>query len=122
MNWRKNVVEYRRIRLDDEIIRFCLSHNIQPPEIGDIIFAAYDDGVLVGVCGLKVIYQVEPLIAPNSPIVAQVLGEKVLAVASMQSHRVTAIVKSEKKDLIEQLERYGFIITDKFTTILKKEL
>lgn len=115
-------MEYRRVRLDNEIMQFCLSHDIQPPEMGDVIFAAYDNGVLIGVCGLKVIYQVEPLIAPGSSMVAQTLGEKALAVASMQAHRVVAMVKSEKKDFVEQLERYGFIITDKFVTILKKEL
>ena len=115
-------MEYRRIRLDDEVVELCLQKQIDPPTIGDIIFGAYDDGKLVGICALKQILQVEPLVAESSSLSAHVLAEKALAVAAMNAHQVVAMVRSDNTNFISQLERYGFVITDKSMTILKKEV
>lgn len=115
-------MEFRRIRLSTEVVNFCLSKEVNPPIDSSIIFGAYDNGILVGVCALKQVYQIEPLIVEGSPHVTQILGEKMMAVASLSAHEVIAMIKSENESYINQLERYGFVITDKSMTILKKEV
>jgi len=68
---------------------------------------------------------IEPVVA-DSPFVTQILAEKTLAFAtavlSPTGGKVTALVHGERDSWISLLEKYGFVITDKNMTILKKEV
>jgi len=100
----------------DLLRQFCFENNFDFPTRPECVFVAIEDGKLVGLCALKKVYQVEPLInVSGSALVTQILAEKVLACAGLVTHEVMAM--TQKPDLYE---RYGMVVTDKDMTILTK--
>lgn len=102
---------------------FCDKANLDFPVTAEIIFIATNEqDEIVGLSALKKVYQLEPLIS-NSPIVAMVLAEKAMSLVALANiPEVMAIVNDNKTEFIVQLERYGFIVTDKHMTVLVKEV
>lgn len=123
-------MEYLRINLQDdekyeEVRQFCSHYQVAVPQRNSIAFGAYNDyGNLVGLAAIKVIHQIEPLILEEgySPRITQTLGEKAMAVISTVSNEVTGLVKDENSSYILQLEKYGFVVTDRNMTVLKKKV
>jgi hypothetical protein len=94
------------------------------PENVNTVFYAEDtkDLTIKGVAGLinTTSFKVEPLAADNS-FSAQVLLEKVLAIASVITDGVDVVVDAEKTHVISALEKSGFKIVDKNIVILRRD-
>ena len=115
------MIEYRKIAEADvpSVIAYCAEKEISVPVKSEVIFVAFEDDKIVGVVAVKKVFQIEPLIA-DTGLIAQVLGEKALAVISM-ADKPNVLVLSKNEGFIGQMERYGFEVTDKGITVLKRE-
>jgi hypothetical protein len=117
------MINYRAIRKEEEpiAIEFCQEHGYDFPIPYEVAFGAFDNGVLVGVCALKKVYQIEPLVSNiKYGGIAQVLAEKVMACASLVTREVTALVKLPEN--VELFERYGFVVRDENITSIYKDI
>ncbi len=117
------MIEYRAIHKDDiqSVVTFCKEQGYDFPIPFEIAFGAYEEGKLVGLCALKKVYQIEPLInASGHAGVAQILAEKVLACASLLTTEVTALVKKDEN--ASMFERYGFKLRDDDIISIYKEI
>jgi len=117
------MITYRAIKRTEIQLAmdFCKKNGYEFPIPYEIAFGAFDGDVLVGLCALKKVYQIEPFI--NTTVhasVSQILAEKTLACASLLSNSVMALVKD--RDNAELFERYGFTIRDKNIFHIEKEL
>lgn len=119
------MITYYKLTADlaDRVKVYCESRGISFPVDAEVIFVAVSDsGEVVGVVGVKRIYQIEPLLF-DIPTVGLVLGEKALGVLSFAGqNEAVAITKDSNGAWIDIMERYGFVVTDRNMTILKKEL
>jgi hypothetical protein len=117
------MIDYRGIRKDEVqvAIDFCKENGLEFPLPYEVVFGAFDDGVLVGLCALKKVYQIEPLIANvKYGGITQILAEKVIACASLVTREVTALVKDSKN--VELFKRYGFTVRDESITSISKDI
>jgi N-acetylglutamate synthase-like GNAT family acetyltransferase len=115
------MIEYRGLKIEElsEARALCVAKDLDFPSRPECVFGAFENGKLVGICALKKVYQVEPLVnISGSALVSQVLGEKVLACASLVTSEVEVITKNSA----ELFEKYGFVITDKDMTILHRSV
>lgn len=117
------MIEYRAIRKSEiELaVQFCKDNGFEFPLPYEIAFGAFDDGVLVGLCAMKKVYQIEPLVS-NAKYggIAQILAEKTMACASLLTTEVVALVKNT--DNINLFKKYGFKVRDENITFISKEL
>ena len=117
-------MEYRTAKEKDKakVDTFCLKHNIAPPTDNMITFIAVNmDGVIEGVCGLKQVYQIEPLISEN-PVVANNLYQRVAG--TVQSHeikKVRALADPLNTKYVRTMAKEGFKIVETNKLILQKE-
>lgn len=93
-----------------DIKSFCMARNINPPDSKSIIFYAINEDQIVGVCAIRTIVQVEPIVC-DSPLVANVLLEKATAVASCQTSKVIGFVEESNDKTIELHQRVGAVFT-----------
>ena len=117
------MIDYRKIQQTDieKVIDFCKENGLEFPIPHEVAFGAFDDGVLVGLCALRKVYQIEPLISNiKYGGISQVLAEKVMACASLVTREVTALVKSPEN--VSLFERYGFKTRDRNITSIYKEI
>jgi hypothetical protein len=117
------MITYRAIKKTEIQLAmdFCKENGLEFPIPFDVAFAAFDEDKIVGICALKKMYQIEPLINTTSHAgVAQVLAEKTMAVASVLTDSVFALVKD--RDTSDLFERYGFTLRDKNIFYIEKEL
>lgn len=103
-----------------QAIAYCADKQVEYPIHAEVVFIALEDNKVIGVVGVKKVFQIEPL-AAESGLTAQILGEKAMAVISL-AEKPNMMVLSKNEDFIQQLERYGFVITDKGMTVLKKDV
>jgi hypothetical protein len=121
------LVTYKIARTDhkDAIAKYCedagVLSPIEEPGVQAIFIALDENNVIIGISAVKHVIQVEPLVC-SIPMVAHVLGEKALALASTLSTNVEALVNGKDEQYINLLVKYGFEVTDKNMVILKKEL
>jgi len=110
--------------LSDKIERFLDSKNMSLQDNTQLIFVAFRDDEIIGICGLRYVAQIEPLVADGYPEAARILAEKATAIASITFNSVMALVEGKDSNAkwINELEKYGFIITDTNMTVLKKEV
>jgi len=117
------VIDYRKIQQTDieKVVDFCKENSLEFPIPYEVAFGAFDDGVLVGLCALRKVYQIEPLISNvKYGGISQILAEKVLACASLITREVTALVK--KSENVELFKKYGFKTRDESITSIYKEV
>jgi hypothetical protein len=89
----------------------------------EILFGAYENGELVGIAAVKHITIIEPLVVKQGYYrVSQILGEKAMAIASLMGDTVVILVKNIHKNYLDILEKYGFIVTDRDITVLKRSV
>lgn len=111
----------------DNIRTYCKEHNAECPldSLHDqiqIVLAEDEQGVLMGLSALKRMFVIEPLLG-GSVRNQIVLAEKLMSVAGHAGgNEVVAMVKGDNHTFISNLESYGFVITDKNMTILRKGL
>jgi hypothetical protein len=110
--------------LADKVERFLESKNMSLQDNTQLIFVAFRDDEIIGICGLRYVAQIEPLVADGYPEAARILAEKATAIASITFNSVMALVEGKDSNAkwINELEKYGFIITDTNMTVLKKEV
>ena len=101
----------------------CRDNGIAPPSADQsVIFVADDNGTIRGVAGVKVTVQLEPLVG-QTPFIAQALAERSFGfITAISKGPVVILVHDDREDWLSVLERYGFTITDRHMTVLKKEL
>ena len=114
---------YKIARTDDlkEIEEYCKENNVSCDGCSNLFVARNEEGKVVGVAGVKRVYQIEPLVSESARI-TQILGEKAMALISTVAPEAIALVKSDKVDYIKVLSEYGFTITDDSMIVLKKEV
>jgi hypothetical protein len=117
------MITYRAIKQVEQqtALDFCRENGLDFPVPYEVAFGAWDNDILIGICVLKKMYQIEPLINTSAySIVGQILAEKVMGVASLITSEVTALVRDDKTS--ELFQKYGFIIRDKNVTYISKEI
>ena len=119
------MLNYRKPKSDDElraIKDYCEKHEIEMPKNAGYVVAAFNEhGVVCGLSCLVVNFQVEPLIG-DTPLVAKILLEKVLTMASASTSQVEVVINEDNGGLISQAKEFGFKIVDERMTILRKEI
>lgn len=119
------MIQYQKLTNEylDKAKAFCAVKEIAFPFQAEVVFIAINEmDSVIGICGVKKVYQIEPL-ASDQPLPAMILAEKAMAVIGLTENReAVALVKDSKESFIIQLEKYGFVVTDKSMTILKKEV
>jgi len=117
------MIEYRAIRKDEiqMAVDLCKQSGLEFPIPYEIAFGAFEDNRLVGICVLRKVYQIEPLISfSKHASTPQILAEKVMACASLVTNEVSALVRN--KAYLSEYQRYGFKIRDENITSIYKEL
>ena len=117
------MLEYRTARKEelDEIRALCVAKGVDFQKNFEVCFIAIDNGKIVGVCSLKKVYQIEPLVnASGSASAGQILAEKAMACASLVCNEIQAMVRTP--EVAEMFERYGLEVTDTNMTIMRKEV
>lgn len=119
------MIQYQKITPEyaQKAYDYCKLKEVDFPTDAEIIFIAINElDAVIGLCSVKQIFQIEPLVS-DQPLVTMILGEKAMSVVATTKHeKVMALVKDSKESYISQLEKYGFVVTDKAMTILKKEV
>ena len=78
----------------EDLKKFCQENGTEVPSNLECAFGAFEDDKLVGICCLRKVYQVEPLINISGHAgVTQILAQMVLAVANTLTKEVFALVK-----------------------------
>ena len=117
------MIDYRVIKQSEVqmAMDFCKEKGFDFPIPYEVAFGAFDDGILIGVCALKKVYQIEPLVTNLKYAgVPQILAEKVMACASLITREVTALVKLPEN--VELFKRYGFTVRDEDVTSIYKDI
>jgi len=117
------MIEYRAIKQSElELaVTFCNENGLEFPIPYEIAFGAFKEGVLIGLCALKKMYQIEPLISNGeNGIVAQILAEKTMAVASMVTNEIVALCKDTSN--AKMFTHYGFKLRDDNITFISKDI
>jgi hypothetical protein len=115
------MMNYRLYIADDEeaVRQLCEDNLIAFPSENNLLFVAEDKGEIIGICGAKTDYRIEPLIATN-PIAANNLARMVEgALLATGVKRTIAFVNSDNVKHIEQLVKAGYEIIEN-KTILEK--
>jgi len=106
----------------DQLKKFCDKHQISVPTGNIITFIAEDnEGKIVGVTGLKQIFQVEPLISEN-PLVAHSLYRTIDGFIQGENIKsVRALVEKSNDKYMSTIRKEGFLVIETDKYILQKE-
>lgn len=121
------MITYRTVKTEldvRKVERYCNDNKILNPcffPVSTVFIACNEEDEIVGLCGVRAVVQIEPLVS-NNPVMAHILTEKAMTAASMIGKEVIAVTKSENEKWIAQIESYGFTVTDKNMTMLRRDV
>jgi len=105
-----------------QVVALCEKNKIKVPDMGMILVAVDDDGIVHGVAALKLAYQFEPLIA-DEPVIAMRLASMIEGSAiTTGAESILTLVDGNKEDNIDVFTKFGFKVTDVGFTVLEKSL
>lgn len=116
------MISYRKAEKKDfeKIYSLCIENNIAFSGNNLLFLAENEQGEIIGICGLKQEWRVEPLIAEN-PLVGNNLVKMIEGAALANGINVLkANVESSNEKHIKQLEKFGFVIVENSKIILEK--
>jgi len=115
------MINYRKYCLEDfeQVKSLCDKNNIAFPTDNELLFVAEDDeGKIIGICGLKKVYQVEPLISENALVSNNLFKMVEGVIVQNDIPRVRAITKEEN---LFRFTKVGFKKIEEDKIILEKK-
>lgn len=116
------MINYRQAKVQDRdaVYNLCQKYGIRYPADDEVILVAEDETGIIGICGLKCEWKIEPLIAENS-MAAYTLGRMVEGIALGNNiKKLYATVDKSDERHINHLEKVGFEITDNSKILMEK--
>lgn len=103
----------------DEVIALCNKHGIDVPENSMLFVAEDENDKVVGICGIRAEFFIEPLISENPISAVKLFNKTIKHLQNSQIKRVRCICKEK---FARTYEKVGFEQIEKHKIIMEKEL
>lgn len=115
-------MNYRLVKKEDfeQVKELCSKYRIEIPYENDMLFVADDCGQIVGICGLKKVWQIEPMISTN-PLVANTLFNMVKATLLTRDVE-SAICFVKDVENVKTFVHAGVEVTDTDMVVMRLQL